>query len=133
MKKTNINESPHGWPKTDGRTVPEGYFDDFARRMMEKLPESVPVIAAPKRTVWQKIRPYVYMAAMFAGVYLMMNIFTLTTGIRNMVNPTDTSMMLAELVNTDMTSYVDEYMETTSPYFYDDLYESGFEIPDDII
>lgn len=119
-------------PLKDGRTVPDGYFDDFARRMMAQLPETSVAAAQPKRTVWQKIRPYVYMAAMFAGVYLMMNIFTLTTGLNRQGNNPDNSMIFADLMNTGTQNYVDEYVAMADPYLYDDLYESGFEIPENL-
>lgn len=132
MTNPYIKESGKGWPRSDGRTVPEGYFEEFNRRMIERLPKEVPAVAEPKRTVWQKIRPYVYMAAMFAGVYLMMNLFTLTTGIRDVTKAKDTSMLLAELVNNYNSSYVDEYVAFSDPYLYDDLYESGFEIPESL-
>ena len=63
-------------------SVPEGYFDAFAATMADKLPfraelESPEVIAEAERprTVWQKVRPYVYMAAMFAGVWCMLQMF----------------------------------------------------------
>ncbi|MCM1310732.1 MAG: hypothetical protein NC301_06885 [Bacteroides sp.] len=130
MKNLDITDSTQGWPRNDGRTVPEGYFEDFNRRMLQRLPMEVSAVTEPKRTVWQKIRPYVYMAAMFAGVYLMMNIFTLTTGIRNVAQGQDTSSLLAELVTTGNSNYVDEYVSMSDPYLYDDLYELGIEIPE---
>lgn len=132
MKTIDFKENTEGWPKSDGRTVPEGYFDDFARRIMAQIPEEVCAKKEPERTVWQKIRPYVYMAAMFAGVYLMMNIFTLTTGIRDAVNANDASMQLADLVTPSTSSFLDEYIATNDTYFYDDMYESGYEIPENI-
>jgi hypothetical protein len=61
--------------RRDGMTVPDGWFDDFASRMADSLPER-PALenASPapvSRTIWERIRPYVYMAAMFAGVWCM--------------------------------------------------------------
>lgn len=132
MSNPDMKYSAGEWPKTDGRTVPEGYFDAFARRMMAQLPATPEVHEEPRRTTWQIIRPYVYMAAMFAGVYLMMNIFSLTTGVRDAVQGQDTSNLLAELVNTNTASYVDEYVSMSDPFLYDDLYEAGFEIPDNL-
>ncbi|MCI9608050.1 MAG: hypothetical protein HFJ94_07755 [Muribaculaceae bacterium] len=57
---------------SDGMTVPEGYFADFAARMEAALPERKPVEPPVVRTTWQKVRTYVYMAAMFAGIWCMM-------------------------------------------------------------
>lgn len=118
-------------PKNNGMTVPEGYFDDFRKRMMDRIPAEVPAVASvPRKTLWMKVRPYVYMAAMFAGIYLMLNIFTLTTGLRGEKTDTASVPLLAEVVNTSTTSYVDDYISVTDYDLYDQLYEAGFEIPE---
>jgi hypothetical protein len=44
-------------------TVPEGYFDSLADRVMQKLPEDVPVEQAPRVTLVRKLRPLLYAAA----------------------------------------------------------------------
>lgn len=54
--------------------VPEGYFENFAEQLMDKLPEKAPV-EAPDITLWMRIRPWVYMAAMFCGIMLMVRTF----------------------------------------------------------
>ncbi len=59
--------------KESGYKVPEGYFEDFAKKMAASLPERE--IKTEKATKWLRIRPYVYMAAMFAGVWCMMYLF----------------------------------------------------------
>lgn len=132
MSNTEINTSEKNWPRSDGRTVPDGYFEDFARRVMAALPAEAPVRVEPRRTVWQKMRPYVYMAAMFAGVYLMMNIFTLTARLNNPAAQPDTSALFAELLNSKPANFADEYLTFDDPYIYEDLYEAGFEIPDNL-
>lgn len=62
--------------KNPGFKVPENYFDDFNAKLMDSLPE-VKITEEEKPTMWVKVRPFIYMAAMFAGVWLMMNIFSL--------------------------------------------------------
>lgn len=68
--------------RRDGMTTPPGYFADFAALMADKLEPTPfeesnrPKIAKPVSR-WQKYRPYVYMAAMFAGVWCMMRMFTM--------------------------------------------------------
>jgi len=67
--------------RRDGMTVPEGYFVDFQQRMESMLPfneeaESTRKIQAP-RSFWDKVRPFVYMAAMFAGVWCMVKMFSM--------------------------------------------------------
>ncbi|MEE0979018.1 MAG: hypothetical protein UH625_06390 [Muribaculaceae bacterium] len=61
----------------DGMTVPEGYFADFASKMAQALPEKNLAPETRKRSTWMKIRPYAYMAAMFAGIWLMMQMFSM--------------------------------------------------------
>ena len=58
-----------------GFKVPENYFANFNFKLMESLPE-VKITEEVKPTLWVRVRPFVYMAAMFAGIWLMMNIFT---------------------------------------------------------
>lgn len=78
MKEQNTNLDKIG--RRDGLTVPDGYFADFAKRMSAELPYRPELeekkVAAPRST-WQRVRPYVYMAAMFAGVWCMLKMFTL--------------------------------------------------------
>ena len=70
--------------KDPGFKVPENYFADFNQRMTEMLPdvEITPVDAKP--TLWQRVRPLVYMAAMFAGVWCMMQVFSNFTASDNL-------------------------------------------------
>ena len=42
---------------------------------MASLPEYPQKPEKPTLTVWQRIKPYVYLAAMFAGIWCMMQIF----------------------------------------------------------
>lgn len=58
-----------------GMRVPEGYFESFASQMMEKLPAYPEAPRPVKLSTWQRIKPYVYMAAMFAGIWCMMKMF----------------------------------------------------------
>lgn len=64
--------------RRSGMTVPEGYFADFSARMAQKLPErpTETLRPEPKRSFWQQVRPYAYMAAMFAGIWCMLKVFT---------------------------------------------------------
>ena len=70
--------------RKDGMTVPDGYFDDFQLRMEAMLPpnEAAESTAAiqPPRSFWERVRPFVYMAALFAGVWCMIKMFALMSG-----------------------------------------------------
>lgn len=72
MKEKNDILSTIG--KDSGFKVPENYFSDFAEKMAKSLPDQeIQPIQQPTR--WQRVRPFVYMAAMFAGIWCMMQIF----------------------------------------------------------
>ncbi|MDR0834240.1 MAG: hypothetical protein LBN93_08685 [Candidatus Symbiothrix sp.] len=55
-------------------SVPEGYFDGLTDQIMAQLPARHTETAV-KRTMWQQMKPWTYMAAMFAGISLMINMF----------------------------------------------------------
>ncbi|MDE6305694.1 MAG: hypothetical protein K2L90_03805 [Muribaculaceae bacterium] len=107
--------------RSSGMTVPEGYFADFAARMERELPQQ-PVILDTPRTIWQKLRPYTYMAAMFAGIWCMLQMF-------NMMSPQSTdpssNPVLAEAL--DNTSFVSDYCmaDMTDYDILDELYSEG--------
>lgn len=53
--------------------VPEGYFEDFTSNLMAQLQteEATMVeagLAEPRITPWQRIKPWIYLAAMFIGM-----------------------------------------------------------------
>ena len=70
--------------KNPGFKVPENYFEDFNKRMSAMLPdvEITPVDIKP--TMWQRVKPLAYLAAMFAGVWCMMSVFSHFNGSGNM-------------------------------------------------
>lgn len=123
MTKNNDILSKIG--REDGLTVPQGFFDDFAKRMAAELPERPelerPRIAKP-RTLWQKVRPYAYMAAMFAGVWCMLKMFTLMSNTNDPLS-IEAHPALANAVSND--DFVDTYViDDLSRY---DLYDSMME------
>ena len=65
--------------KDSGFKVPENYFADFNTKMMESLPKPN-LTPQVKPSLWVRIRPYVYMAAMFAGIWCMMRVFNDMSG-----------------------------------------------------
>ena len=70
--------------RDSGMTVPDGYFDDIAAHMSSILPErpeaESTAVILERPTIWSRVRTYVYMAAMFAGVWCMLKMFTLMSG-----------------------------------------------------
>ncbi len=57
-----------------GYTVPDNYFDSVRSKIMENLPEYQEK-KPEKLSMWKKVQPYIYMAAMFAGIWCMMKMF----------------------------------------------------------
>lgn len=54
--------------------VPDGYFETVRIEIESKLP-AYPAAPQPERmSVWQRVKPYVYLAAMFAGIWCMMKV-----------------------------------------------------------
>lgn len=59
--------------------VPDNYFENFNEEIMNLLPEKEfkePV----KITMWDRVKPWAYMAAMFLGLYFMINFLTNKNG-----------------------------------------------------
>lgn len=118
--------------RKDGRTVPEGYFADFAAHMTQSLPSTPFEESAktpkfvPKRTFWQRIRPYAYMAAMFAGVWCMLKMFSMMTQ-----QPADDTFQvspgLAEALGND--TFVNDYIisDVNQWDLMDQMMEEGFD------
>ena len=98
--------------KDPGFKVPENYFEDFNKRMVEMLPdvEITPVDVKP--TMWQRIKPLVYMAAMFAGVWCMIQVFSNFTNSGNL----DSVRAVAEKLQDDKENVDDFIMSGGSDY-----------------
>lgn len=72
--------------KDPGFKVPENYFADFSKKLTESLPE-VKITEEEKPTLWSRISTYVYMAAMFAGIWCMFHVFDIYNGTAGKVSP----------------------------------------------
>ena len=54
--------------------VPAGYFESFSDKVIAQLPEKE--VKEPQViSLWERMKPWVYMAAMFTGIMLMVNMF----------------------------------------------------------
>ena len=102
--------------KDPGFKVPENYFDDFNRRMADMLPdvEITPIDVKP--SMWQRVKPFAYMAAMFAGVWCMMSVFSHFTASGNL----DSVRAVAEKMGDD-NSNVEEFIMSGAVSDYDIL------------
>ena len=118
----------------DGMRVPDGYFDTFAAKMSASLPvnehfENQTATPPHKRTLWQKSRAYVYMAAMFAGVWCMTKMFSLMKENGTSLSVDNNPVLAAALTNND---FVDNYVYASIDEYdiLNDLYEDGVDIND---
>lgn len=114
-----------------GMTVPEGYFEQFASRMESRLAE-LPATEAPrpvKGGLWYTVRPYVYMAAMFAGIWCMMHIFNFM-GSNNVDLSIESHPVVATALSND--EFVEEYIIPDAGGYdlMEQLYES-WAMPED--
>ena len=100
--------------KDPGFKVPENYFADFNKRMADMLPDVEITPVEVKPTMWQRVRPLVYLAAMFAGVWCMMSVFSHFNG----TNDNGGVSAVAEKL-TDDKSNVDEFIMSGSVSDYD--------------
>ncbi|BEG99336.1 hypothetical protein [Bacteroides sedimenti] len=81
-------------------TVPEGYFENFKERIMEQLPEKEDkTFKKPHVTIWNRIRPWLYMTAVFAGILL---------GVRVMVNLTSSHKSSVAVNSTEKEMITDQ-------------------------
>lgn len=132
MKHSNIEEILNKVNRREAFEEPsDQYFDDLKARVMSSIEKESNEsqiqhqTVSPHRKLWVNIRPYVYMAAMFAGVWCMMNIFNLTQGLSNS-NNAHTDFILAENLVDD--NYLqDWYLDTVDESdIYDSLYDEGY-------
>lgn len=111
MQKEDILKDKYG--NDPGMTVPEGYFEQLQLTIMTNLP-AYPV--APRRvelSKWQRVKPYIYLAAMFAGIWMMMKVFHSMTSsdALNLDNPPAAIVQALESDDIDLTPL---YSSTTT-------------------
>ncbi len=56
-------------------TVPNGYFEKFTQDLMTHLPEKDTSMLYSEPTLWERVKPWIYMTAMFCGIMLSVRIF----------------------------------------------------------
>ena len=105
--------------KVDPFKTPEGYFENFTNGIMSQLPDVVR--EDPKSiSMWHRVRPWVYMAAMFTGIALMIRLFVgspVTSGIQNYA-----SEGLKLTSSSDIDDYYNYYDDGLARIAYDDAF-----------
>ena len=55
--------------------MPDDYFRNFTQELMNNLPEKDSILTMSEPTLWQRVKPWLYMTAMFVGIMLSVRIF----------------------------------------------------------
>lgn len=108
MKEEDKLISKYG--KDSGMRVPEGYFPDLEQRIMSQLPPFKKAERVVELSRWQRMKPYVYLAAMFCGIWLMMKVFHTAT------QPMSLSLDNPPEVLVEMLDHGMEYDRNYMPY-----------------
>ena len=87
--------------KSNPFKVPDNYFENFNKEIMKNLPEKEypkPI----KVTMWDRVKPWVYLAAMFAGLYVTINfVLTKSSGVNTNTEPVVTQHTEQVISGTD--------------------------------
>ncbi|OAV73328.1 hypothetical protein Barb6_00335 [Bacteroidales bacterium Barb6] len=90
-------------------TVPKGYMESLTSRIMDSLPEKPRQTETPVRPI-DRIRPWLYLAAVFTGLLLFFRVIADMTGTDNTPSPTD-SLLVSLPEAQDTALYEDAYSE----------------------
>ena len=105
--------------------VPENYFAQFNQEIMNRLPEKE--ITAPEPvSLWDKTKPWVYLAAMFVGLYVTIHFVMKTPGNDNLAE----NQAAAQQTLPGSSSNMDNYwsaVQITEEEFYQYLEEQLIE------
>ena len=102
--------------------VPSGYFDNLPERIIASLPEKEKV-ETPVISMWDRIKPWVYMAAMFVGIAFVLKIFIHPVSGNNIL--TENSKVAVSDIEGFYSFYENQYAdaEYRQTMYYDDDYE----------
>lgn len=106
--------------KTNPFNVPEGYFECFSENIMSQLPEKEnknPQIVS----LWGRVRLWSYVAAMFAGVMLMVSIFVRNSEPTNIFSEDVDNISISEI--DDFNYYYQERLAYSS--YQQELFAEG--------
>ena len=101
--------------------TPEGYFENLTDGIMSQLPDVVQEDSTAV-TLWHRMRPWIYMAAMFAGIALMLRLFVgspTSLGTRNYA-----SEGLKLTSSSDIDDFFQYYDDVLARLAYDEVFYS---------
>lgn len=86
--------------KTNPFKVPDNYFQNFNEEIMKRLPQrefTPPMVVS----MWDRVKPWVYLAAMFIGLYITINFIVSKSGNNNPNEPIVTQQSQQVTSNTE--------------------------------
>ena len=120
-----MNKQPHLPTSDESRRhyrVPEGYFDSLEERIMAHLPEEEPAEEpdVPSVSLWTRLRPIAYLAAMFVSMNLIFRAFSPHSSQEKTVVTAQTEQPIED----DYATYYADYGERmTAGAGYDSYYD----------
>lgn len=106
----------NSFKKNEGFKTPDAYFDSLSSRVMSSLPKSEEAHVEPvDATIWMKLKPITYLAAMFIGAALIIKVALPTFSIQD-------DSVVAEVVDLDdVDGLSDQFIqETVDGAMFDD-------------
>ena len=101
--------------------VPENYFLQLNESIMAKLPEKeAPVIR--KVTMWEKTKPWVYLAAMFLGLFFIIKVLTTNTQTNSSEKNTASTSISQQDYWSDVKISEEEFFNYIEAQFVDENY-----------
>lgn len=89
----NLKDMPKGNPFR----VPDNYFETLTDRIMQQIPEETPMPVAEKVTLVDRIRPLLYLAAMFAGMAIFFKALVFIESTDTAADPSDSLLVSNDL------------------------------------
>lgn len=71
--------------------VPEGYFENIVPEIMKQLPEAE-AQESVEITMWERVKPWVYMVAMFCGLMFGLRVMMMDKPVNKEMNTDNVSM-----------------------------------------
>ncbi|MDR3267955.1 MAG: hypothetical protein LBT83_02665 [Tannerella sp.] len=125
IKRTKLDELKG----TNPFKLPEGYLEELTEQIMSRLPEK-PCEETKVISLYERIRPWLYMAGVFVGLIFLFKVFTLLQPAGEnkfqeeplYVQTTSPEPILATLMEDDS-----EYLEYLESDYYNNMYSEELE------
>lgn len=88
--------------------VPEGYFENIVPEIMKQLPEAE-AQESVEITMWERVKPWVYMVAMFCGLMFGLRVMMMDKPVNKEMNTDNVSM--TDSVQGTPDEYIDSILD----------------------